>query len=92
MHLPVSGAIERLRSLGHKILPLLWCSATPSGPVTEEAFERIAAMMLETLHVSAPVDAVLLDLHGAMVCAHLPDGDGELLRRMQAIAKQHRSL
>jgi microcystin degradation protein MlrC len=40
-------------------------------------------MMLETLHASAPVDGVLLDLHGAMVCAHLSDGDGELLRRIR---------
>jgi microcystin degradation protein MlrC len=83
MNLPVTGAIERLRALGHEVVPLLWCSATPSAQVTEDAFERISAMLLETL-AAAPVDAVLLDLHGAMVCAHRPDGDGELLRRIRA--------
>lgn len=84
MNLPVSGAIERLRELGHEIVPLLWCSATPSAHVTEDAFERISAMMLETLAASGSVDAVMLDLHGAMVCEHFADGDGELLRRFRA--------
>ena len=84
MNLPVTGAIERLRELGHQIVPLLWCSATPSAQVTEDAFERISAMFLETLS-TAPVDAVLLDLHGAMVCEHRPDGDGELLRRIRTV-------
>jgi microcystin degradation protein MlrC len=84
MNLPVSGAIERLRELGHQIVPLLWCSATPSAQVTEDAFERISAMFLETLSTT-PVDAVLLDLHGAMVCEHRADGDGELLRRIRAV-------
>ena len=83
MNLPVSGAIDRLRALGHDILPLLWCSATPSAQVTEDAFERISAMFLETLSAQ-PVDGVLLDLHGAMVCAHAADGDGELLGRIRA--------
>ena len=84
MNLPVTGAIERLRELGHQIVPLLWCSATPSAQVTEDAFERISAMFLDTLSTT-PVDAVLLDLHGAMVCEHLPDGDGELLRRIRTV-------
>ena len=84
MNLPVTGALDRLRALGHEIVPLLWCSATPSAHVTEDAFERISAMMLETLAAEGPVDGVVLDLHGAMVCEHAPDGDGELLRRIRA--------
>ena len=83
VHLPITGAIERLQALGHEIVPLLWCSATPSAHVTEDAFERITGMMLETLSDSAPLDGVYLDLHGAMVCSHVSDGDGELLRRVR---------
>ena len=83
VNLPVTGGIERLQALGHEIVPLLWCSATPSAHVSEEAFERISAMMLEPLRDSAPIDGVLLDLHGAMVCAHVADGDGELLHRIR---------
>ncbi len=84
VHLPVSGAIQRLKALGHEIDPLLWCSATPCAQVSASAFERIAALLLEALRNCAPVDGVLLDLHGAMVCEHVADGDGELLRRVRA--------
>ena len=83
VNLPAANAIDRLRELGHQIVPLLWCSSTPSAHVTEEAFENISAMMIEDLNKSPAVDAVLLDLHGAMVCEHIPDGDGELIRRVR---------
>ncbi len=84
MNLPATGSIERLRALGHEVLPLLWCSATPSAKVTEDAFERIMTMFMEDLERQAPIDGVVLDLHGAMVCEHASDGDGELLRRFRA--------
>ena len=83
IHLPVNGAIGKLRTLGYELAPLLWCSATPSAHVAEDAFERISAMLLEILAEALPVDAVFLDLHGAMVCEHLEDGDGEILRRVR---------
>ena len=31
-------------------------------------------------------DGIFLDLHGAMTAAHLPDGEGELLRRVRELA------
>ena len=85
VHLPVTGAIEALRAAGHELVPLLWCSATPSARVTEDAFERITAMLLDDLASAGPVDGVYLDLHGAMVCEHLDDGEGELLRRLRGV-------
>ncbi len=84
VHLPVTGAVEALRGHGHTLVPLLWCAATPSAHVTRGAFERIAAMLLDALARAMPVDGVYLDLHGAMVCEHLEDGDGEILRRVRA--------
>ncbi len=83
VHLPVTGAIETLDRHGHALVPLLWCSATPSAHVTEDAFERITGMLLADLEKALPVDGVYLDLHGAMVCEHLEDGEGELLRRVR---------
>ncbi len=83
INLPLSGFIAEARSAGHRIAPLTWCSATPSGRVTEDAFERIAGMLLEDLRTHSGVDAVYLDLHGAMAAEHLNDADGELLRRVR---------
>ncbi|HKZ74748.1 MAG TPA: M81 family metallopeptidase, partial [Steroidobacteraceae bacterium] len=86
VNLPIAGFIDAAQSAGHELRPLSWCSAQPSGPVTRDAFERIAALLLEDLRAQGPVDAVYLDLHGAMVAEHLDDADGELLKRVRAAA------
>ena len=82
-NLPISGFVEQARSDGHALKPLVWCSAQPSGPVTRDAFERIAYILLEDLAAALPVDAVYLDLHGAMVAEHVDDADGDLLSRVR---------
>ena len=85
VHLPVTGAMEALDRSGHRLVPLLWCAATPSAHVTEDAFERITRMFLADLEKAMPVDGVYLDLHGAMVCEHLEDGEGEFLARLRRL-------
>jgi microcystin degradation protein MlrC len=85
INLPITGFIEQSLHDGHELKPLLWCSAQPSGPVTRDAFERIAFILLEDLAAALPVDAVYLDLHGAMVAEHCDDADGELLRRVREL-------
>ena len=85
INLPIAGFIEQAAQDRHELKPLLWCSAQPSGPVTRDAFERIAFILLEDLTAALPIDAVYLDLHGAMVAEHCDDADGELLRRVRAL-------
>lgn len=68
-----------------QLLPTVWCNSSPSAHVEQEAYERITSMMLEELRALGPVDAVFLDLHGAMVCEHLEDGEGPLLQQVRAI-------
>ena len=69
----------------HEIAPLLWTSTTPGGYVTKGAYERIAGEIIALLSEALPVDAVYLDLHGAMVSEEFEDGEGELLRRVRAV-------
>jgi microcystin degradation protein MlrC len=52
--------------------------------VEDAAFEHIAGRIVEA--VAAGCDGVLLDLHGAMVTQSFDDGEGELLRRIRAVA------
>jgi microcystin degradation protein MlrC len=85
INLPAAGFVAEARSSGHALLPLTWCSATPSAPVTRDAYERISAMLLEDIRAARNLDAVYLDLHGAMVAEHVEDADGELLRRVRAL-------
>jgi len=68
----------------HELVPLLWTSGGAGGMVTRDAFERITASLVGRLSEAMPVDAVYLDLHGAMVTEDFEDGEGELLRRVRA--------
>jgi microcystin degradation protein MlrC len=86
---PIAGAIAAGEAAGVALLPLTWATASPARPVQDEAFERIAAMICADLSAAltaGPVDGIYLDLHGAMVVDHFPDGEGELLRRVRAVA------
>lgn len=69
----------------HELVPLLWTSGGAGGLVTADAFERIAGELVGRLSAAMPVDAVYLDLHGAMVAAPFEDGEGEILRRVRAV-------
>jgi len=84
-NLPVAGAITCLLAGGHKVVPLAWAAASPSAQVTREAFETIVGSLLERLRDAMPVDGVYLDLHGAMVCEHVDDGEGEILARVRKL-------
>ena len=82
----IGGAIAVAESAGVELAPLAWCIANPAGPVTTEAFERIAALICAELSEALPVDGIYLDLHGAALADSFPDAEGELLRRIRAIA------
>ena len=61
-------------------------NAAPSSPVDDEAYEAMAGRIVAA--VAKGCDAVLLDLHGAMVTRTYDDGEGELLARIRRIAPQ----
>ncbi|MDH6233998.1 microcystin degradation protein MlrC [Mesorhizobium soli] len=69
-----------LRIGAELVLPLT-ATANPSGPVDDEAFEEMVAAILQAVDESC--DAILLDLHGAMVTQRFDDGEGELLARIR---------
>ena len=85
LNIPIAGFIDVAQVRGCHLNPILWASAEPSSYVTEEAFETIASMICDALAAMDDLDAVYLDLHGAMVTEHLEDGEGELLRRVRSI-------
>ena len=89
-NIAIAGFIEEAAARHHELVPLLWTSANPSGPVTQDAYEKIWAMLARELEQAMPVDALFLDLHGAMVveqidAKQIEDAEGELLERIRAI-------
>jgi len=79
------GAYIRLaREAGAEIVSPVAAEAMPSGPVAADAYERMSSAILEA--VSGGCDAIMLDLHGAMVSEATDDGEGTLLARIREIA------
>ncbi len=58
--------------------------SNPSGTVCGNAYQQICDSIVAA--VQEGCDAVLLDLHGAMVSEFAVDGEGALLQRIRAIA------
>ena len=82
-NVPVAGFLAAMDAAGHELVPVLWAAANPSGPVTKDAFEKIAGEIIAAAQ-QHDFDAIYLDLHGAMVTEHCDDGEGELLARLRA--------
>ena len=85
VNLGMAGAFDFAEQAGWDVVPILWAGAVPSAPVTRDTFESITAEILQGLKAAGDLDAIYLDLHGAMVVEHHPDGEGELLERIRAI-------
>ena len=77
----IAGAEEH----NFELAPVLWTFAEPSAPVDADAWRRLKTEFLERLADVAPVDGVLLDLHGAMVIEDIEDGEGDLLSGIREV-------
>jgi microcystin degradation protein MlrC len=80
----IGAFIELAEKAGAEIALPVAGDASPSGPVETAAYEWMVGRILEA--VGQGCDAVLLDLHGAMVTEAHDDGEGELLRRIRKLA------
>lgn len=83
--MPAGGFIARAQALGHEIVPLVCAYAEPGGLIERSCFEALSAEIVAALAAALPVDAVYLDLHGAMSCAEFDDADAEVVARIRAV-------
>lgn len=76
---------DRARALGWEVSEGLAAFATPAGTTTRAAYEALRDEILAGLRAALPVDAVLLNLHGAMIADGYPDAEGDLLARVREL-------
>lgn len=81
----LAGFIAAAEAERWELVPTIFTAATPCAHVTEDAFERIAKVIVEGIAAAGKLDAVYLDLHGAMVAEHVDDGEGEILARVREV-------
>ncbi len=80
----LGGLLHVAQQAGAEIVLPVAGGAHPSGYVEKAAYEDMAEAIVGA--VRGGCDAVFLALHGAMVVEHVDDGEGELLRRIRAVA------
>lgn len=76
---------ERASARGWAVVEGLAAFAAPAGDTTRAAYEALRAEILDALQSALPVDAVMLNLHGAMIADGYPDAEGDLLAGVRAI-------
>ncbi len=84
-HHEMGGFIQGAEDYNYTTHPTVMATATPAGPVTNDAFDKLTDMLVQQLKAVPKLDGLLLALHGAMVVESYPDGDGEVLRRLREI-------
>ncbi|MEO8558087.1 MAG: M81 family metallopeptidase [Rhodospirillales bacterium] len=80
---PMAAYIDIAERAGADIVTPIAGAAPPSGPVQRAAFDRFRDAILGA--ISDGCDALMLDLHGAMVCEHNDDGEGALLEEIRRL-------
>ena len=76
--------IQIAKSENVEIVTPVCAFSNPSGTVDGKAYERICNSIVDAFKQGC--DAILLDLHGAMVSEFAVDGEGHLLKRIRSIA------
>lgn len=83
MRTAMSAFIDLAEAAGAELVTPVSAAANPSGRVDAAAYDALCGRIVE----AAPgCDAILLDLHGAMVAENSVDGEGDLLARVRAAA------
>ncbi|MBF9235526.1 M81 family metallopeptidase [Microvirga alba] len=87
---PLAGFLDVARAFDWRTIHPISAAAQPAGPVTRDAYERIAGVIVEAARANRDrIDGILLGLHGAMVTDFCQDGEGELLERLRAVVSHH---
>ncbi|HEX2079264.1 MAG TPA: M81 family metallopeptidase [Longimicrobium sp.] len=84
----VGGFLRVIREHGGHVVPLLSAQAISGGPLARDAYRTLAGELAERLRAAqaaAPLDGVLLALHGAMLAEGDDDPDGTTLARVREV-------
>ena len=82
----MGGIIDECRELNIQLQAATRAYLTPCGPTRKDAFEAFRDEFVELIwaaHCEAPLDAIIMNIHGAGVAEGYPDLEGELLRALR---------
>ena len=81
----IGGMLAAADAAGHDVVPCLFAWAGPSGTIEADGYETMSAELLRDLEAALPVDAVVVDMHGAGVVDGIDDLEADLSRRIREV-------
>jgi microcystin degradation protein MlrC len=84
----IGGFIDAGRDFAFEVVPTIAAEAQPSGVVTAETTRDLVSRLTDRLraaHSEAPLEGVLLSLHGGMVSELDDDGESLILRAVREV-------
>lgn len=85
----LGGIVDAADRSGVELVPTLFASAMPAGPIDHDAWEQLQLGLLTRLRTAAirepGLDGVILTLHGAMATTDELDPDGALVEGVREI-------
>lgn len=88
MRTVIGGFLDGVEEVGAQAVPTFAAGAWPSGPAPADTMQRLLARLdaaLRGVVAEGRVDAVLVDLHGAMVAEGQPDVETDTLRAIRSV-------
>lgn len=79
----VGGAVNACNELDIEAVPLLYALAQPSGIIDRTSYDGFVAELLDQLASQAPIDGVVLTLHGAGVVDGIADLEADLVAQVR---------
>ena len=76
---------ELAQARGWETVESLGAFAVPAGITIQRVYEELRDEILRDLEAAMPVDAVLLNMHGAMVSETCDDCEGDTVARIRAL-------
>lgn len=81
----LGGAVGACERLHVEAVPLLFVSAQPSGTIDHDTYQAFKAEIIDELAAVAPIDGLVLCLHGAGVVDGIEDMEADLVRSIRAL-------
>jgi len=74
----VGGMLAEGRSAGHELVPVFHAQTQPSGTIDAQAYRSMKHELVQGIADALPVDAVVLDTHGAGIVEEIDDLEADL--------------
>jgi microcystin degradation protein MlrC len=85
----IGGFVAALERQQAEVVPTMFAEAHPGAPVARRVFEELLNALIKKIDDAAPLDGVLLDLHGAMVAEGEQDPESTILRSVREVVGEN---